>query len=266
MLNSIKRAIKLNIARHYWNSKGSFKYYDQTIYFPKNSIIFQRAVLEGIYEHEILGFITPLIKPGTEVFDIGANIGIMAVPLLKSDKSIQLVSVEASPNSLPYLKKTNSESPDKERWSIIDKAVSRTPGKVSFHIGSNDNGAYDSMSDTQRTSHINKIEVDCTTIDLIWQNRDKPNVSLIKSDIEGADLLALQGGIECIKACRPSIVIEWNFVNIKPFGLKNKDLFDFVKSINYTLYALPRLNKVDTLNDLELQSNYTENFLLTPGN
>src|ERR1051325_7245614 len=159
MFNSIKKAIKLNIAQYYWNLKGSFKYYNQTIYFPKNSVIFQRTVLEGIFEHEILGFIIPLIKPGTEVFDIGANIGIMAVPLLSSDKSIKLVSVEASPNSLPYLKKTNSESPDKERWFIVDKAVSEKPGKVNFHLGSNDNGAYDSINDTQRTSYVNKIEV-----------------------------------------------------------------------------------------------------------
>jgi hypothetical protein len=72
--------------------------------------------------------------------------------------------------------------------------------------------------------------------------------------------------IECIKACRPSILIEWNLTNIKPFGVKNKDLFDFTRSINYTLYALPRLNKIDTLEDLELQSNYTENLLLIPGN
>ena len=265
MLKSIKRAIKLNIAQHYWNLKGSFKYYNQTIYFPKNSVIFKRAVLEGIYEHEILALIMPLIRPGTEVFDIGANIGIIAVPLLASNKSIKLISVEASPNSLPYLKKTHSESPDKERWFIIDKAVSEKPGKVSFYLGSNDNGAYDSINDTQRTSYVNKIEVDCTTIDAIWQNRNKPNVSLIKSDIEGADLLALQGGIECIKTCRPSILIEWNLTNIKPFGLKNKDLFDFVQSINYTLYALPRLNKIDTLNDLGIQNNYTENLLLMPG-
>ena len=266
MFDSIKKAIKLNIAQHYWNLKGSFNYYNQTIYFPRNSVIFKRAVQEGIYEHEVLGFIIPLIKPDTEVFDIGANIGIMAVPLLTSDKSIKVVSVEASPNSLPYLKKTHSMSPDKERWLIIDKAVSEKPGKVDFYLGSNDHGAYDSINDTQRISYVNKIEVDCTTIDAIWSSRGKPPVSLIKADIEGADLLALRGGKECIKACRPSILIEWNLINIKPFGLTNKDLFDFAQSVNYTLYALPRVNKIDTLNDLELQSNYTENILLIPNN
>jgi FkbM family methyltransferase len=266
MLDTIKKAIKINIAQRYWNLKGSFKYYNQTIFFPKNSVIFKKTILEGIYEHELLSFILPLIKPGTEVFDIGANIGIIAVPLLASEKSITLVSVEASPNSLPYLKKTHSISPDKDRWMIIDQAVSEKPGKVDFYLGSNDNGAYDSINNTQRTQYVNKIEIDSTTIDIIWQTRKKPNVSLIKSDVEGADLLALQGGIECIEACRPSIVIEWNLINIKPFNLTNQDLFDFVKSINYTLYALPRLNKVGTLNDLEIQSKFTENFLLVPGN
>jgi FkbM family methyltransferase len=264
MLNGIKKAIKLNIAQHYWNLKGSFKYYNQTVYFPKNSIIFKRAVKDGIYEHDILSFIIPLIKPNSEVFDIGANIGLIAVPLLTSEQSINLVSVEASPNSLPFLKKTNLASSYKDRWFIIDKAVSDKPGKIEFHLAGNDNGAYDSINDTKRASFVSKIEIDCTTIDAIWKNRNKPEVSVIKSDIEGADLLALFGGIECIKACRPSILIEWNLINIKPFELKNKDLFDFVQSINYVLYALPGVNKINCLSDLELLSNYTENFLLIP--
>jgi len=265
MLSFIKGEIKSIVAQPYWNFKGSFNYYNQTIYFPKNSVIFKRVIKEGIYEHAVLSIITPLIKPDTEVFDIGANIGIMAIPLLSFDKSITVVSVEASPNSLPFLKKTNLASSYKDRWVIIDKAVSETEGKINFHIADAGNGAYDSINDTKRISFTNTVEIDCTTIDTIWQSRNEPRVSFIKSDIEGADLLALKGGIKCIRKCRPSILIEWNPINIKPFGLQNKDFFDFVQSINYVLYSLRGLNKITTLNDLELQSNYTENFLLIPG-
>ena len=264
MLNSIKRAIKLNIAQHYWNQKGNFKYYNRTVYFPKNSVIFKRALQEGIYEHEILSFIIPLIRPHTEVFDIGANIGLIAIPLLASDNSIKLVSVEASPNSLPFLKKTNSKSIDRDRWSIIDKAVSKEPGTIDFYLAGNENGAYDSINDTKRAAFIDKIEVECTTIDTIWNNRNRPNVSVIKSDIEGADLLALFGGSDCIQTCRPFIIIEWNSINIKPFGLSNDDLFKYAQSMNYNLYSLPLLNMINCLEDLELQSFYTENFLLVP--
>jgi len=264
MLNAIKRAIKLTIAKNYWNLKGNFKYYNRIVYFPKNSVIFKRAVDEGIYERDIVATIISLIKPDTEVFDIGANIGLMAIPMLVSNKTIKVISVEASPNSLPFLKKTNSTSIDRDRWTIIDKAVAEKEGSIHFNVANSKDGAYDSIGDTKRVSFKNTIEIECTTIDRIWQARNKPNVSFIKSDIEGADLLALKGGLECIKQCRPGILIEWNLTNIKGFELKNKDLFDFVQSINYELYSLPNLNKLSSLNDLELHSNFTENFLLTP--
>jgi FkbM family methyltransferase len=264
MFNRLKREIKLNIFQHYWNQAGHFRYYGQQVYFPKNSMIFRRAVKEGIYEHEILSFITPLIKPGTEVFDIGANIGLMGIPFLSANDSVKVISVEASPNSLPFLKKTHSGHTAKDRWTIIDKAVSDKEGKVNFHIAASENGAYDSLNNTQRTGFSTTIEIECTTIDNIWKSRSQPDVSFIKIDIEGGDLLALRGGIQCITKCRPSMVIEWNPINIKPFGLANKDLYDFARSISYTIYSLPYLSKADNLADLELMSKYTENFMLIP--
>jgi len=262
--DTIKKEIKLKIFQPYWNLKGRFIYYGQKIFFPKNSVIFQRAVIEGIYESANLRIINSLIKPNTEVFDIGANIGIMAIPFLAGHSDIKVISVEASPNTLPYLKKTQAASTYTDRWVIIDKAVSDSVKTINFNLADEADGAYDSMLDTKRIAFTRSVQIDCTTIDAIWNQRNKPEVSFIKIDIEGGDLLALRGGAECIKTCRPSILLEWNYINIKAFGLVNKDFFEFFQSIDYTCFAAPELNKVTTLNDLNLYSNLTENFLLIP--
>jgi FkbM family methyltransferase len=264
MFNWIKKLIKLNIARPYWNYRGSFVYCEQRVFFPKNNLIFRITTESGIFELENLQTLIALIKPNTEIFDIGANIGMMLIPMLKSDKTITLVAVEASPNNIPYLKKTHEHNPYKDRWTIIDKAVFDHEGKLNFHMASPQNGAYDSIHNTQRANFEKTVEIECTTIDTIWNSRNKPVVSCIKIDIEGADLLALKGGINCINSCKPSILMEWNQINIHPFGLGNKDLWDFVQSINYTIYSLPLLNKVLDLQDLSLFSKFTENFLLIP--
>jgi len=263
-LDSLRKEIKLGIFKPYWNFKGSFVYYNQRVYFPKNSVIFQRAVIEGIYEIENLHIINGLIKPNTEVFDIGANIGVMAVPLLQNHRDITLVSVEASPNTLPYLKKTQSVNEHKSRWTIIDKAVSDSEKKVNFQLADAADGAYDSISDTKRIAYTRTVEIDCTTIDRIWDDRKQPQVSFIKIDIEGGDLLALKGGITCITTCRPSILLEWNPTNIKAFNLSNSDFFEFFITNNYECFTAPNLNKVTSLNDLDLYSKFTENFLLIP--
>lgn len=264
MINYVKQLVKQNIFKPYWNNKGNFTYCDQQVFFPKNNAIFKRTMAEGIFEQANFETMDLLVKPNTEVFDIGANIGIMLIPILKSHQDITLVAVEASPNNIPYLKKTHANSPYKNRWTIIDKAAYNFDGKLTFHLANEADGAFDCVYDNKRISFEKTVEIECTTIDTIWKSRNNPEVSFIKIDIEGAELMALNGGVNCITTCKPYILMEWNQTNIKPFEVSNKDLYEFSRSINYNIYALPTLAKVFELKDLELYSKFTENFLLIP--
>ncbi|WP_423149691.1 FkbM family methyltransferase [Rubrolithibacter danxiaensis] len=266
MLTSFKRIIKKRVCKWYWNFNECFQYFGEKVYFPKNSIIFKRAIEEGVYERVNLKIIKSIIMPNSTIFDVGANIGLMAIPLLNFDESVKVVSIEASPNTAPYLKKTQFYSSFQHRWTIVDKAVSDRAGSVQFHLTDLANGAYESMQDTKRVSFYKNIEIVCTTIDDIWESLQRPEVSFIKIDIEGADLLALRGGISCIKEFSPAILMEWNSVNIKPFGFRSSDLIDFAKEFEYEIFALPGFSKIDSITDLNLLSKVTENFLLFPKN
>lgn len=264
MLKKIKRLIKLSLFKKIWNFRGAFIYFNQQVFFPKNSIIFQRAIAEGIYEKDNVRIINSLIKENTTVFDIGANIGLMAIPMLSNLKKINVISVEPSPNSFPFLSRTQAGCSFKSRWSIINKAVSNVQGKINFQLALPSDAAYESILNTNRTHFVNSVEVACTTIDQIWEEAGKPEVSFIKIDIEGADLLALKGAIHCINTCKPKILMEWNKINIIPFGLNNSDLLNFAKSINYKIFALPYFTKCETVSDLNLLLQFDENFLLVP--
>ncbi len=264
-MSSTKRFIKRYIIKPVFNQFGFFFYCRQKIFFPRNSLIFSRAMNEGHYEENNIALMLNLIKPNTMVFDIGANIGLMSIPVLASSSSVKVVSVEPSPNSFPFLAKTHRLSDFQNRWTILNKAVFNYEGEVSFKLASKKkNSAYESILDTQRCSFSDTIQIECTTLDKIWESHNKQEVSFIKMDIEGADLLALQGATNCIKHCKSAILIEWNKKNIIPFQLKNTDLISFAKNINYSLYALPYFNKCEDLTDLELFSKIYENFLLLP--
>ncbi|MDB5146541.1 MAG: hypothetical protein JWQ57_561 [Mucilaginibacter sp.] len=267
MKTYIKNLVKKYIRDPYRNKNGVFTYYGHRVFFPKDSEIFKIAMNEGgLYERENLRLIPLFLKPGTTLFDVGANIGLMAVPFLWNDPTIKVISVEASPNSLFYLNKTHAASLDKDRWMIIDKAVSDKPGEVDFHLSDNSNSAYDGLKNTQRVNIVNTIKVECTTIDKIWESQQKPDVSFIKIDIEGADILALKGGLNCINSCRPVILIEWNQINIKSYGFTNIDLINFVTEISYELYYLPELNRISNLVELNIlcKKKYIENYMLIP--
>ncbi|MFD2161018.1 FkbM family methyltransferase [Paradesertivirga mongoliensis] len=261
---TLRSLIKQRLISHFWNLKKKFKYFSTTVYFPKDSALFKRAMKEGIYEYDNLKIIRALAKRETTVLDVGANIGLMAIPLLNMDDSLKIISIEASPNTLPYLNKTWNDSNYHDRWQIIGNAVSDRSGIVDFHLAKPSDGAYDSIRDTQRKSYSEVVKVECTTIDEIWDSVQRTHISLIKIDIEGADLLALKGATNCIEKCRPAILMEWNQTNIQPFGLNNNDLIEFVRSNNYYLYALPEITKISSSDELNLFSIRTENFLLLP--
>src|SRR5438132_996545 len=88
-----------------------FDYFGTKIYFPRNSVLFKLVCVQGIYEDQYLRILLKLCqKPDSVFFDVGANIGLLSVPILATNPSAQVVSFEPSPNSLPYLLKTREES------------------------------------------------------------------------------------------------------------------------------------------------------------
>jgi FkbM family methyltransferase len=243
---------------------GSFPYFGTNVYFPNNSLIFQMACEQGIYEKENLKFILSLVHPETMYFDVGANIGLMSIPVLQKYESCQVVSFEPSPNTLSYLVRTCENSQYANRWHVIGKGAGSEPGILDFYIATPAMGAFDGLQDTKRANTNEKISINVTTIDTEWQTLGSPKVSLIKIDIEGAELDALMGAIQCIDKCRPYLLLEWNTTNLKAYGYSIDRILSFAKSIGYRLYSLPALVEIHEVTQLQLHMLLTESFLLAP--
>lgn len=249
--------LRASIARN-----GYFRYYNHRIHAPARSVIFERIVHDGVFEPEILLAMRTLANTGTHVFDVGANIGVMSTALLQMRGDVNVVSIECSPSTLPYLRKTHAESPHKKRWTICDVAVGAETGDFPFFTAGGANGAYDSLKDTGRGGPTNKVMVQVKTIDKIWGDLSCPQVSLIKIDIEGGEYNAILGATQLIGQCKPHIVFEWNATNLVAHNREPQDIFDILQS-EYDLLALPQLQPV-TPALLPLMMAQTEMFLLTP--
>jgi FkbM family methyltransferase len=243
---------------------GAFPYYGTKVYFPKNSLIFKIACEQGIYEKENIHILSSLIKPDSVYFDVGANIGLMAIPVLHQSNSCTVVSFEPSPTTLQFLTRTVKESEFSDRWQLIGKAAGSSMGTLDFFTASNDLGALDGFQDTKRAGEMSKITVPVTTLDAEWLAMDKPSVSAIKLDIEGAELAALEGALQCITTERPCILTEWNPVNLKAYDCDPKSLLNFVEKAQYKIFSLPYLIPVHNSVGLKTQMMTTESFLLLP--
>ncbi len=243
---------------------GSFPYLGTRVFFPKDSLIFHLACEEGIFEIENIGIISRLIAPNTVYFDVGANIGLMAIPILRYCPSCTVVSMEPSPNTIQFLAKTAKKSNYGSRWHIIEKAAGSSVGNIEFHICAAELGALDGLKDTKRAGETNKVSVEITTLDAEWEEMGRPSVSVIKIDVEGAELQVLEGALICIKCERPYIVMEWNRVNLQAYQYPLESLLKFADSIDYQVFSLPYGIHVGNATELEVQMLKTESFLLAP--
>ena len=245
--------------------RGAFPYFGTSVYFPKGNCLFHECCRDGIFESTTLRMIHQLIKPDTSYLDVGANIGLMAVPLLRMIEGLQVISFEPSPNVLPYLEKTWAMASFRNRWRIVASAVGDSVGHTSFQLTSTATSAFEGFRSTGRVSVGSETVVPTTTLDFEWNAMAKPPISVIKIDVEGAELLVLHGARECIAANKPAIFVEWNLTNLNAYQCRPGALLEFANEVCYEVYSIPELSHVSNEQQLRLLSaTGAENFVMLP--
>jgi FkbM family methyltransferase len=238
------------------------RYFGNWIYYPHNSSVFLRACDEGIFEWELVRLICGLVEAKSWYFDVGANIGLMSIPVLDRFSDVQVVSFEPSPTTVPYLQRTIAASAFKNRWNHCELAVCSSVGVTRFTMTAD--GAFDGMRDTDRVAKQKSVELECTTLDARWSALGKPRVSVIKIDVEGGEFAVLDGARACVRGSRPCILLEWNACNLAAYRVEAKALLTYANEMNYDLFSAPALVPINSENALRMQMLRTENFLLCP--
>jgi FkbM family methyltransferase len=208
--------------------------------------------------------LTKLAQPDKLFIDVGANIGLISIPILRNVPRSRVLSFEPSPNSSPYLQRTRLESEFRDRWEIVAKAAGDSQGNVQFCVAAPRKGAWDGLQDTKQAGATQTIEIEQTTLDAEWRRMGRPQVSCIKIDVEGAESRVLQGAAELVGQERPHILLEWSLVNLEPYGVDAHFLLNFAKAHDFDILAMPAFNQVVGTDSLDLHMLETESFLLVP--
>lgn len=261
-MTSFKGLIKYLIFKNLPVRAKFFPYFRTKVYFPKGSLLFRLACEQDVYERDNILLLRRLVQPNSVYFDVGANIGLMAIPILQDCETCQVVSFEPSPATLQFLRRTSESSCFNNRWTIVGKALSDQKGSLDFFIAEDNLSAYDGFQNTQRVGQMSTITVPVTTLDNEWKQMNKPRVSAIKIDVEGAELNVISGAISCIETERPSILLEWTSLNLKAYGHLSNKIFDISRQIEYQIYSVPMFTPINDKLTLEVSMLRTESFLL----
>lgn len=198
----------------------------------------------GAYSGSQLKVLATLLQTGGVFVDLGANQGEFTVfaANLVGERG-RVFAFEPSPVMQQRLL-NNVSLNGFVQVCIEPMAVADKPGSLTlftpteaYEDGTTHDGLPTLYAKTN-TAATSAIDVEVTTLDDWQRSRNVARVDVIKMDIEGAELPALQGGIDLIQRFRPFLIIELNEVTSLAAGYTMHDLAAWLLAQNYELHLI----------------------------
>lgn len=209
----------------------------------------------GSYEKEYINVIN-LVKEDDVVFDIGANTGWYTLNWLQKNKNIKVFSFEPIHHNYLYLTKNLILNGQKAE-NAFNFGFSNVNSKVDFYWDTERYGA-SSMVNLRDTDNAVPVQCEVRTLDNVFPTLGLNKLDFIKCDVEGAEKLVFEGGIETIKRYQPIIFTEMLRKWSKKFDYHPNDIIRLLRNIGYTCYALGRntYREIDTITDDTIETNF----------
>lgn len=174
------------------------------------------------------------------IYDVGANEGQLTVPFL--DRIDFLVAFEPNPNAVRRLTERLSGS---DRSRILPIALSERSGSAELIQYSDD--SFNSFfrrpaSDLERYGLTETATETVVTdrLDDVVEREGLPDPSLIKIDVEGAELAVLRGSRETLFRAAPAIIIEYSCINTRNAGYDRRAILSELRRCDYEIGGLYR--------------------------
>lgn len=171
-----------------------------------------------------LGLILKNVSPGSNIIDVGAGIGELALNIALKIPGTKIFCFEPNQIHFSRLKKNIEKNQMKDRIFCYSSAVADKKG--SFSLAPSYTGGHLLFDD------LRNGEVDTITIDDFLSEK-KISVSFLKSDIEGAELLLLKGAKKCLIKDKPYLQLEIFESGTKRFGYAPQEIFQFLDALGY---------------------------------
>ena len=162
--------------------------------------------------------------------DVGAHIGSVLAQLQRLAPAGHHVAFEPTPRKARWLARRH---PDVR---VVQAAVSQEGGTALFYDDV-DRPGFSGLRQPVGDSTVRSYEVPVVTLDAELAAAER--VDLVKIDVEGAELHALQGGDATLRRHRPFVLFECGpDAVLQRFGYKRVDLFDFFGERAYDVYSM----------------------------
>jgi FkbM family methyltransferase len=161
------------------------------------------------YETGTTRLLEQAIQPGMVVIDIGAHVGYFSLLAARRvGPQGKVYSFEPDPTNYRLLRE-NIDANGYLNITATQKAVSKALGSARLMLSSQDNGTHSLYGQDGGDAGI--VIVDLVSLDGFLEDEGWPKVDLIKMDIEGAEMDALEGMSRLLQESHGlKLVVEFN--------------------------------------------------------
>jgi FkbM family methyltransferase len=200
-------------------------------------VMLRQLYVHGHYQSDVMVALQNLCSPGETMWDIGANYGYMSLWVNHCfGDSVSVVAFEPSPTVLPFLRANLLEN-EAESIEVVDKACSDRAGSVEFFFSAENSWNATLVEEfAEQHGETQHTSVEATTIDELVGEPPAPHV--VKIDVEGAELMVIEGGKKFFAAHRPALVVEFNPTAIADAGLTGEEFLDEFRALGYTPHLM----------------------------
>ena len=227
------------------------------------------SYLMGHYEQETSAFLAEIYAGGT-ILDVGANVGLISVPLAVRTRSRasslpHLYSVEALPGNFEALCRNVGLNDLDGSVVPIKIGLGSEEAQVSIQIEGNDALSTGTANILPDERDFVKIPLQIKTIDGLVEEGTLPgDISLVKIDTDGYDYEVLKGGRGLLEKQRPVVFAELSEHCMKWHGYGIREVEEYLQTVGYETWPMTG-NRPIRFKRFEGPEGYGDNCLLVPG-
>lgn len=188
-----------------------------------------------VWEKHLINAFFGLMNQKTEPFvvlDVGAQTGCFTL-LSKFLPFSQWYAFEPIQEAADLLK-GNLEANAIQNVEVHQLAISDQAGSALLKLPIDCHWGLTTLGSTpKRFGTYNTRYVECMDLDTFVMNKEIKKVDYIKIDTEGWELYVLRGGKEMIKRDRPTILMEFNRINMEQCQVNPDDIIGFLRELDY---------------------------------
>jgi FkbM family methyltransferase len=225
-----------------------------------NNEVFRALFVRGIYDPNLVVVINALLPKGGVFLDVGANMGYISLLASKA------VGAEGHVCALEPCSRDFARLLDNINLNDLDKiisasrlAVSDKSGVEELLIAAEERSSLNTLGSEIPVKGVEAIgteKVHVITIDEFVEKEKIQKVDVLKLDIEGSELKALEGARNTIAQRRPAIILGHNRSALTACNSDHSELQKILAEIGYCIYVIvekptfvlaraPDLSKVD---------------------